>query len=162
LELAAINIACVESLIEIRLNNYERRWGEELIEQRWSSAHARVLVMRGSLSKRLLGRKVAEPSLGHFVKSLTQRGEDRDLTCVLFPASDRDIDILWVKLNCRARRPVFSAAMKIVPLPQKGSRTRLPRFEQSLTASATIATGLTVGCTANSSIRPARMVFTPS
>ena len=31
----------------------------------------------------------------------------------------------------RARRPVFSAAIRIVPLPQKGSRTRLPRFEQS-------------------------------
>src|SRR5258706_9767189 len=45
----------------------------------------------------------------------------------------------------RARRPVFSAAIRTVPLPQKGSRTRPPRFEQSLIASATIKTGFTVG-----------------
>jgi len=37
-----------------------------------------------------------------------------------------------------------------------------PRLEQSLIASATIATGFTVGCIASSSRRPARMVFTPS
>jgi len=78
LELAAINIACVESLIEIRLNNYERRWGEELIEQRWSSAHARVLVMRGSLSKRLLAlqlpfMKISE-SMGNHDSKIVDAG----------------------------------------------------------------------------------------
>jgi hypothetical protein len=55
--------------------------------------------MRGPLETLLCGN-VPEPSLGHFVKSLTQWGKDRDLACILFPAADRDIDVLWVKLDC--------------------------------------------------------------
>jgi phosphoglycolate phosphatase-like HAD superfamily hydrolase len=50
-----------------------------------------------------------------------------------------------------ARRLVFSAAIKVVPDPPKGSRMRPPRFEQSLMASATRATGLTVGWALRSS-----------
>src|ERR1700730_17323765 len=55
--------------------------------------------MRGPLSKSSLANNVCKPSLGQFVKSLTQRSEDRGLACVLFPASDRDIDVLGVKLD---------------------------------------------------------------
>src|SRR5215208_3706972 len=42
----------------------------------------------------------------------------------------------------RTFRPVTSAAMIVVPDPEKGSSTRSPRFEQSRIASATSATGL--------------------
>src|SRR5437773_1041916 len=38
--------------------------------------------------------------------------------------------------------------MIVVPLPKKGSSTISPRQEQSMIASATIATGFTVGCNA--------------
>jgi hypothetical protein len=40
--------------------------------------------------------------------------------------------------------PRANDAIKMVPLPQKGSSTNPPRREQSLIASATNATGLTV------------------
>ena len=55
----------------------------------------------------------------------------------------------------RPARPVFSAAISVVPEPPNGSSTSSPRFEQSRMASATSATGLTVGCIASSSSRPA-------
>ena len=51
----------------------------------------------------------------------------------------------------RARLPVFSAVMSVEPDPPKQSRIISPRLEQSLMASAIIATGLTVGCIASSS-----------
>jgi len=41
---------------------------------------------------------------------------------------------------------VRSAAITVVPLPRKASSTISPRAEQSRIASATIATGFTVGC----------------
>jgi hypothetical protein len=52
-----------------------------------------------------LGSNVCEPSLGHFVKSLTHRSEARGLAGVPFPASNRDIDVLWVKLDCSGAPP---------------------------------------------------------
>src|SRR3954447_15415597 len=58
----------------------------------------------------------------------------------------------------RARRPHFSAAIKVVPEPAKQSSTTSPRLEQSRMASATSATGFTVGCMASSSVRPAHRV----
>jgi hypothetical protein len=44
----------------------------------------------------------------------------------------------------RARRPVLCVAINVVPEPAKGSSTVPPRLEQSLMASATSATGLTL------------------
>jgi NADPH:quinone reductase-like Zn-dependent oxidoreductase len=46
--------------------------------------------------------------------------------------------------------------------PQNGSRTMPLRLDTSLIASATSATGLTVGCIASSSARPDFMVLTPA
>jgi hypothetical protein len=51
---------------------------------------------------------------------------------------------------------------KVVPDPPKQSSTIWPRREQSLMASATSATGLTVGCMASSSLRPPRKELTPT
>src|SRR5882724_3835537 len=63
-----------------------------------------------TIVERLSGSNVSEPSFGNFVKSLTQRSEDRGLACVLFPASDRDIDVLRVKLDrSRASTCLFSS-----------------------------------------------------
>jgi hypothetical protein len=59
--------------------------------------------------------------------------------------------------TARARRPVFSAAMMVVPDPQNGSRTTPLRLETSLIASATRATGFTVGSIASSSARLQRI-----
>jgi hypothetical protein len=50
----------------------------------------------------------------------------------------------------------------VLPLPQNGSSTIFERLDASLMASAIKATGLTVGCIASSSRRPARKVFTPA
>src|SRR5580698_9199489 len=61
----------------------------------------------------------------------------------------------------RADRPVFSAAIRLVPDPPKGSSTRSPRREQSPMASGTSLVGLTVGCIASSSIRLGPMLLTP-
>src|SRR5277367_272727 len=61
----------------------------------------------------------------------------------------------------RADRPVFSAAIRVVPDPPKGSSTRSPRREQSLIASATSLVGLTVGCIASSSVRLGPMLLMP-
>jgi hypothetical protein len=61
----------------------------------------------------------------------------------------------------RALRPDFCAAINVVPEPPNGSSTISPLRLQSLIASPTRATGLTVGCSASSSIRPARKLFTP-
>src|SRR5882672_11336489 len=55
--------------------------------------------MRGPLLKRPLGSNVSEPSLGNFIKSITPQSEERSLACVLLPTSDRDIDVLRVKLD---------------------------------------------------------------
>src|SRR5215472_4010455 len=49
----------------------------------------------------------------------------------------------------KQRRPVRSAAITVVPLPRKPSSTMSPRAEQSRIASATSATGFTVGCKAD-------------
>ena len=49
-----------------------------------------------------------------------------------------------------ACRPVRSAANKVEPLPPNGSKIVSPRFEQSISASAILWTGFTVGCMANS------------
>ena len=54
------------------------------------------------------------------------------------------------------------SAMTVVPEPQNGSSTISPRRLQSLIASATRATGLTVGCMARSCSLPVRMVLTPA
>src|SRR5258705_13227134 len=64
------------------------------------------------------------------------------------PAADGRVDIGRVELQPVARRPVRSAAITVVPLPRKASSTMSPRAEQSRIASATIATGFTVGCNA--------------
>ncbi len=61
----------------------------------------------------------------------------------------------------RACRPVRSQAAMVVPLPQKGSSTKAPRRVQSRMASATSATGFTVGCIACSAPRPGRGLFAP-
>ena len=61
-----------------------------------------------------------------------------------------------------ARRPTRSAAISVVPDPQKVSSTISRRRVQSFIASATNATGLAVGCAESSSIRPARKLFTPA
>lgn len=53
----------------------------------------------------------------------------------------------------RAERPVFSAAIRVLAEPPNASSTISPRREQSRSASAIIATGLTVGCMASSSER---------
>src|SRR5664279_184993 len=55
------------------------------------SQHARAEPISGS--------RASAPGLGHFVKGLIQRREDRDLSSVLFPALDRDIDIPGVKFD---------------------------------------------------------------
>ena len=47
--------------------------------------------------------------------------------------------------RAQARRPTRSAAKIVVPEPEKVSSTRSPRLVQSLMASATMATGFTVG-----------------
>ena len=60
---------------------------------------------------------------------------------------------------CLAAGPL--AAISVVPLPPKLSSTTSPRREQSRIASATIATGLTVGCIARSVNRSAPNVFAP-
>ena len=49
-----------------------------------------------------------------------------------------------------------------MPAPAKVSSTMSPRRVQSFKASATIATGFTVGWAASSSIRPVRKVLTPA
>ena len=56
------------------------------------------------------------------------------------------------------RRPARSAAIKVVPEPANASSTMPPRFEQSLIASSTSATGLTVGCRPESRRGPAKTV----
>ena len=61
----------------------------------------------------------------------------------------------------RARRPVLWDAISVEPEPANGSSTIPARRETSLIASATIATGLTVGCKASSSSRPDLKVLTP-
>ena len=85
-----------------------------------------------------------------------------DLPAVGLPAPHRDVDVARVDL----KRPRLATGPlgrdQNSPLPQKGSSTKPPRREQSLIASATNATGLTVGCIASSSSRPARMVLTPA
>jgi hypothetical protein len=96
------------------------------------------------------------------LKSLARARKDSGLAGVALPTPDSDINIGRIDLECAALRPVRSAAIRIVPLPQNGSSTSPPRREQSLIASATSATGLTVGCMANSSSRPARTVLTPA
>src|SRR5450759_864869 len=62
----------------------------------------------------------------------------------------------------RARRPDFCAAIRVVPDPPNGSRTISARRLQSLMASLTRSTGLTVGWSSSSSRRPVRNVFTPA
>src|SRR5262249_42320887 len=64
--------------------------------------------------------------------------------------------------SVEARRPTRSAARRVVPDPPKRSSTMSPRRLQSLIASATSATGLTVGCDCSSSRRPARNVLIPA
>ena len=63
-----------------------------------------------------------------------------------------------------SRRARFAArllaAIRVVPLPKKGSSTIAPRREQSFMASATRATGFTVGCMRSSSFRPRLKVLT--
>ena len=59
-----------------------------------------------------------------------------------------------------ARRNASDLVM-VVPEPEKVSRQMSRRRVQSRIASATSATGLTVGCDLSSSIRPAPNVFTP-
>src|ERR1700730_12095339 len=50
----------------------------------------------------------------------------------------------------------------VVPEPPNGSRMMAPRRLQSLIASATRSTGLTVGCSSKSSRRPSRKLLTPT
>jgi len=64
------------------------------------------------------------------------------------PATDDRVDIRGVDLDPGATAARGSAAITLVPLPRKQSSTRSPRAEQSRIATATIATGLTVGCRA--------------
>jgi hypothetical protein len=64
------------------------------------------------------------------------------------PATDDRVDIRGVDLDPGPTAARGSAAITLVPLPRKQSSTRSPRAERSRIASATIATGLTVGCRA--------------
>jgi hypothetical protein len=61
-----------------------------------------------------------------------------------------------------AALPHLSAAIRVVPEPPNGSRTTSPLLEQSRMASATSATGLTVGCIARSSARDELMLLMPA
>ena len=63
------------------------------------------------------------------------------------PTPDDDITVTGIDLD-ETWRPVFSAAIMVVPDPAQTSNTMSPGFEQSFNASTTIATGLTVGCIA--------------
>jgi hypothetical protein len=64
-----------------------------------------------------------------------------------------DIAIGGVISMRRALRPDFCAAISVVPEPPNGSSTISPRRLQSLIASATRATGLTVGCSVSCSLQ---------
>ena len=55
-----------------------------------------------------------------------------------------------------------SAAINVVPLPAKASRTMPPRFEQSRIASATSDSGLTVGCIESSVSRLLPKLLAPA
>jgi len=46
------------------------------------------------------GSNVSQPSLSPLVKSLTHRGQPCGLARILLPAPNRDIHVLWVKLDC--------------------------------------------------------------
>ena len=69
-------------------------------------------------------------------------------------AAQDDVAVVRVEFDAWPRRPVRWAATSVVPEPAKTSITVAP-VEQSRIASATIATGLTVGCMASSSSRVA-------
>ena len=88
--------------------------------------------------------------------------KDRWLAGVGLPAPHRDVDVGRIDLERPRLATGALGCIKMEPLPQKGSSTKPPRREQSLIASATNAVGLTVGCIASSSSRPARMVLTPA
>ena len=101
-----------------------------------------------------------------FERTLVEGGAGLDVNCIppgeSLPPADGDIDVSGLELQTYARRPTRSAANTVVPEPQKVSSTISCRRVQSFIASATNATGLTVGCTESSSIRPARKLFTPA
>lgn len=72
----------------------------------------------------------------------------------VLPTPNGTIVIGRLVFDAVAPRPTFSAAMTVVPEPRKGSRVRLPLDLQSRIASATSATGFTVGCISSASSRP--------
>src|SRR5262249_3380832 len=95
------------------------------------------------------------------LKRLPGPGEPGSVSGQSFVSLDDDVAIAGSYSISRARRPDLWAAIRVVPEPPNGSSTRSPRRLQSLIASATSATGLTVGCKTSSSRRPARKLFTP-
>ena len=101
-------------------------------------------------------------SRGDLLEGLAGVREDGIAPGVGLPSSHSDIDVSGIDLKPITRRPTRSAAIIVLPEPMNGSSTMSPRREQSRIASATRATGLTVGCIARSSIRPARNVLTPA
>src|SRR5262249_49092803 len=78
-------------------------------------------------------------------EGLARPGMESALPCQPLPAFNASVCKNWVHSITRARRFTRSAAIRVVPAPPNGSRIKSLRFEQSRMASATIATGLTVG-----------------
>src|SRR5215831_16395714 len=78
------------------------------------------------------------------------------------PALDRDIDEVRLELERAGPAPDPLRRQDRRAEPQKVSSTMSPRRVQSFMASATSATGFTVGWDWRSSKRPARNVLTPA
>ena len=105
--------------------------------------------------------KLRRPRVGNRLEGLASFGKNGVLAGHLLPAADDAIDVARIELKPGGPSPGDSAAITVVPLPRKGSRISPLRFEQSLMASATSATGLTVGCMASAASRPAPKLLTP-
>ena len=77
-------------------------------------------------------------------------------------AARRALQMICDRLGPGTIQVFFERWMSVLPLPAKGSSTIAPRLLTSRIASASMATGLTVGCIASSSRRPVRKVLTPA
>ena len=77
----------------------------------------------------------------------------------LIEPADNDIGVVAIDFNAVARRPAFSAAIRVATPGEDVDNS--PPLEQSRIASATSATGLTVECMASSVPRPLPKVSTP-
>src|SRR2546430_11664649 len=88
--------------------------------------------MRGPFSKRPSGSNVSEPSLGDFIKSAAPQSENRGLSRVLFPAPNRHIDILRVKLDCSRASTCLFSSDKDCTTAAKGIENQTPSLRTIL------------------------------